>query len=81
MLAGAGVLSGCSPVGAPTIPFFGAYFPSWLACALAGILGAVLVRVAFVRLGVDDVLPARLPIYVSIAAGLGFLVSLVSFGR
>ncbi|MFG1431907.1 YtcA family lipoprotein [Xanthobacter sp. V2C-8] len=79
--AAAGLLAGCAPLGAPTISFFGAYFPSWLACTLAGILGAVVVRVAFIRMGVDDVLPFRLPVYASIAAGLGFLVSLLSFGR
>jgi len=60
---------------------FGAYFPSWLACALAGILGAVVVRVIFVRVGIDDILPVRLPVYVAIAAGIGFLVSLSTFGR
>lgn len=74
-------LGGCVPAGAPSIPFFGAYFPSWLLCAFLGILGAILVRVVFVRLGIDDVLPARLPVYVCVAAGIGFLVSVVSFGR
>ncbi len=81
LFGAAGFLAGCAPAGAPSLPFFGAYFPSWLACALAGILGAVLVRLVFVRIGVDDALPFRLPIYVSIAAGLGFLVSLLGFGR
>lgn len=74
-------LTGCSSAGAPSLYFFGAYFPSWLACALAGIVGAVLVRLVFVRLGIDDSLPMRLPVYVCVAAALGFLVSLLSFGR
>lgn len=69
------------PAGAPAIPFFGAYFPSWLLCTFLGILGAVAVRLVFVRLGIDDALPARLPIYVCVAAGIGFLVSILSFGR
>lgn len=73
--------SGCAPLGAPSLLFFGAYFPSWLACALVGILGAVVVRVVFVKMGVDDVLPARLLTYTCIAAGIGFLASLLSFGR
>lgn len=80
-LVAAGLLSGCAPAGAPAIPLFGAYFPSWLLCALVGILGAVAVRLVFIRLGIDDALPARLPIYVCIAAGIGFLVSIISFGR
>lgn len=73
--------AGCTEVGAPAIPLFGAYFPSWLACALAGIFGAVLVRVVFIRAGIDDVLPIRLPVYVAVAAALGFLVSILAFGR
>ncbi|MCX5477990.1 YtcA family lipoprotein [Kaistia geumhonensis] len=76
------LLSGCTvSAGAPSIALFGAYFPSWLACALAGILGAVLVRLIFIPLGVDDMLPVRLPVYVAIAAAIGFLVSLLGFGR
>ncbi|MFG1280592.1 YtcA family lipoprotein [Xanthobacter autotrophicus] len=80
-LFSASLLAGCVPAGAPAIPFFGAYFPSWLLCALVGILGAVIVRLVFIRLGIDDALPARLPVYVCLAAGIGFLLSLVSFGR
>lgn len=68
-------------MGAPALPFFGAYFPSWLLCAVLGILGAVCVRLAFIRLGIDDALPARLPVYVCVAAAIGFLVSILSFGR
>ena len=59
----------------------GSALPSWLACALAGILGAVLVRLVFIPLGLDDMLPVRLPVYVAIAAAIGFLVSLLGFGR
>ncbi|TCT05701.1 YtcA family lipoprotein [Aquabacter spiritensis] len=81
ILAGAGLLGGCDEGGAPAIPFFGAYFPSWLLCALVGIFGAVVVRIIFIRLGIDDVLPARLPVYVCVAAGIGFLAALSAFGR
>lgn len=74
-------LAGCDAAGAPSLSFFGAYFPSWLACAFIGILGAVLVRVVLIRLAVDDALPTRLVIYGCIAAAIGFLVSLLGFGR
>lgn len=60
---------------------FGAYFPSWLLCAVIGVLGAVLVRLVFVRAGIDDALPVRLPVYVCVAAGIGFAVALLGFGR
>ncbi|MDQ0345652.1 YtcA family lipoprotein [Ancylobacter vacuolatus] len=74
-------LAGCMPAGAPAIPLFGAYFPSWLLCALIGILGAVLVRLFFIRAGIDDALPLRLPVYVCIAAAIGFAAALLGFGR
>ena len=45
------------------------------------VLGAVLVRLVFIPLGLDDMLPVRLPVYVAIAAAIGFLVSLLGFGR
>lgn len=78
---GALPLAGCMRGDAPAIPLFGAYFPSWLLSALAGILGAVLVRLLFIRIGIDDALPVRLPVYVCIAAAIGFAVSLLGFGR
>jgi len=81
LLVATALLAGCSPVGAPTIPMFGAYFPSWLACAFIGILGAVVMRLLFIRTGIDDALPCRLPIYVCLAASIGFLASILSFGR
>jgi hypothetical protein len=75
------VLAGCSEARAPSIPLFGAYFPAWLACATAGILGAVLVRVVFVLVGIDDRLPVRLLVYVSLAAAIAFATSLAFFGH
>jgi len=80
-IATGGLAAGCVPAGAPAIPLFGAYFPSWLACAGIGILGAVLVRLVFIATGIDDALPIRLPVYVAVAAAIGFLVALMAFGR
>lgn len=74
-------LGGCVAQTGPSLAFFGAYFPSWLACALAGIVGAVLLRAVFIAVGIDDALPLRLLVYVSIAATLGFVASIAGFGR
>lgn len=75
------VASGCAEVRAPSIPLFGAYFPAWLACVTIGILGAVLLRVVFVLVGIDDRLPLRLLVYVCLAAAIAFATSLAFFGR
>jgi len=74
-------LSGCVTTQAPSIPLFGAYFPAWLACATVGILGAVVIRVLFVFIGLDDRLPLRLFVYLCLAAGIAFATSLAFFGR
>lgn len=63
------------------IPFLGAFFPSWLLSAFAGIAAALVARVVFVLIGLDDVLPVRLLVYVGIATCVGFLVSMLVFGR
>lgn len=68
-------------MGAPSLPLFGAYFPAWLACAVAGILGAVVIRVIFIPIGIDDVLPWRLLVYVCLALAIAFAVSRFVFGR
>lgn len=77
-----GLLAGCTETAsAPAVPFLGAFFPSWLLSALIGIVIAIVVRVAFVRIGLDDVLPVRLLVYMSVAVLAGFLVSAFLFGR
>ncbi|WP_454915937.1 YtcA family lipoprotein [Xanthobacter sediminis] len=65
----------------PSLPLFGAYFPSWLICAAAGVIGAVVMRGVFIRLGIDEVLPWRLLVYACLAALIGFVVALTVYGR
>lgn len=77
----AAMLAGCTGPRVPAFAAVGAFFPAWLACALLGVLGAVLVRVVFIRLGVDDALPLRLFVYVALALGIAFALSLFVFGR
>ncbi|MCO5077518.1 MAG: hypothetical protein M9937_17775 [Chelatococcus sp.] len=48
---------------------------------MAGILGAVILRVVFVQIGVDDVLPWRLLVYVCLALAIAFAFSRFVFGR
>lgn len=75
------VLAGCSLQSSPALPLFGAYFPSWLVCLALGVVGAILVRGVFIRLGLDDMLPWRLFVYASLAAAIGFLAALTLYGR
>ena len=73
----AGAATGCAPVpAAPTFVVFGSFFPAWIVCALAGLVAALVMRVVFVRIGLDEHLPVRLLVYVGLtllwAIGLWF---------
>ncbi|MFV9474446.1 YtcA family lipoprotein [Advenella sp. RU8] len=71
------MLAGCT--NAPSVYAFGSYFPSWLLCAAIGIIGAVLVRVLFIFLQLDDALPFRLLVYISVALIIAIATSLAFF--
>ncbi|CND15534.1 similar to: Y. pestis YPO0620 putative exported protein [Yersinia frederiksenii] len=74
-------LSGCTRSEAPSFALLGSYFPSWLACAFIGVIAAVVARVLFIRVGIDEVLPWRLLIYVCLALAVAFICSLLLFAR
>lgn len=62
---------GCSP----TLGVGGAYFPAWLVCMVTGLIGAMLVRAFFIRIGLDARLRPRALAYPSVA----LLLTLVTF--
>lgn len=72
-------LGGCTTANAPSIYMFGSYFPSWLFSAVVGIVGAIVVHELFSRLGLNDVLPFRLLVYVCVALIIGIGTSLLFF--
>lgn len=72
-------LSGCGSRSAPYIPIFDSYFPAWIGCAIVGIIGSALCRLLLIRLGIDDVLPFRAFVYLSLALALMFISSLLFF--
>ncbi|MDQ0512395.1 YtcA family lipoprotein [Ancylobacter amanitiformis] len=74
-------VSGCSAPLSPSLPLFGAYFPFWLICLTAGVIGAVVLRALFIRIDLDDLLPWRLLVYVCLAAAIGFALALTLYGR
>lgn len=75
------MLSGCVAQQAPVFTLLDSYFPSWIACALLGIIAAVITRVIFIRLGIDDALPVRLLVYTCLALAVAFISSLLIFAR
>lgn len=74
-------LAGCGGPASPSLPLFGAYFPSWLICGAIGVLGALAGRVLFIRLGVDEGLPLRSLVYICLALLVAFVAALLIYGR
>ncbi|HEY1926552.1 MAG TPA: YtcA family lipoprotein [Caulobacteraceae bacterium] len=61
-------MSGCASPGAPSLILFGAYFPGWILCGVAGIAAAIVARIVMVMSGLSNALPLQL--FVCIAVGL-----------
>jgi hypothetical protein len=57
----------------PQINVVGSFFPSWMLCAVIGVLTALAARWLFIRAGLDPYLGPRRVVYSS----LGILVTLV----
>jgi len=74
-------LQGCDFTASPSLPFYGAYFPFWLVCAAIGVLGSVLVRMLLIRLGIDEGIPFRTLVYISLACLIAFSLAASAFGR
>lgn len=73
-------VTGCSSIGAPSFPLVGAYFPDWLICVFFGGVGAAVLRVVFITLGVDAKLRFHLVTYLSLGSLIGLLGWLLLFG-
>lgn len=78
-----GLISAAAPAGAaaPAVGMFGSFFPSWLICLFAGIVGTVVLRAVFIVIGLDDILRWRVPVYMAMALALTYLLSFYIFGR
>jgi hypothetical protein len=69
--------AGCSR--APTFNILGSFFPSWMLCGLVGILLAVVVRLFFVRIKLEEQLTPLIVVYPCLAAFFTFTLWLLFF--
>ncbi|WP_285537171.1 YtcA family lipoprotein [Brucella sp. NBRC 12950] len=65
----------------PSVSLFGAYFPSWMLCLLISIIITLLLRMLFIRLGIDDIFPFRLTAYTAIVIAIACGFALFVYGR
>lgn len=72
-------LTGCVQVGAPAFTLLGSFIPYWMVCAAIGLVIAIIVRVIFIKTGIDDVLPLRLLVYLCLMLTVSFISALLFF--
>ncbi len=72
-------LAGCSA--APSQNILGSYFPSWMICALIGIVVTIVIRQIFAITGIDRTLPVPLLVYLAIATAAAFATWLIWLDR
>jgi YtcA family len=68
-------LCGCS--GSPSRSILGSYFPSWMICALGGLVAALAARVVLKATGLLAQLPVPLVVLLSIGCATTFALWLV----
>lgn len=73
--AGFCAMMGCS--GAPSRSILGAYFPSWMVCALIGIAAALVARAILKSTGVLAELPAPVVVLFAVAVATTFAIWLI----
>ncbi len=71
-------LGGCSA--APSQSILGSFFPTWIFCALLGLVAAVIARRVLVWAGIADSVPAPLLIYLALSIAFAFLFWLIWLG-
>lgn len=66
---------------APSQNLLGSYFPSWMICALIGLLGTIVCRMVLIKAGIDAAIPGKLFVYVAFVLSSTFVVWLSWFGN
>ena len=69
--------AGCSR--APTFNILGSFFPSWILCGIIGIVLAVILRLYFVRIKLEEQLTPLIVVYPCLAAFFTFIIWLLFF--
>lgn len=65
---------------APSFTVAGSYFPAWIVFAFAAVLLTVLIRLVFIRVGIDDAMRFKVFVYAALALGLCFAALWLFFG-
>ena len=64
----------------PSRNILGSYFPTWMVCALLGIVFVMVVRLVLVKTGIDAVVPAPVVVYLCMWTAATLAIWLVWLG-
>jgi hypothetical protein len=64
----------------PSINLFGTFFPSWMLCAIAGVVVAVVAHKVIAAVGLRSEVKPPVLVYSSLALAGAFLIWLVRYG-
>jgi hypothetical protein len=70
MSMSAGVVFASERIGAQSQDVLGAYFPSWMFCALAALALTAVIRWILVKVGVEHSLPVPVVVYLALTVAL-----------
>jgi hypothetical protein len=79
LISSLATLSACNT--SPVQSIVGSYFPAWMLCAIFGIILTVIIYMIFVKINIDEFIPAKLLIYLGLAISLTFILWLLLFGN
>lgn len=65
----------------PSFYWGGAFFPSWMLCLAAALIIVLVVRLIFIRIGLEDMLTFRLLTYTAMVVAFAYAFALIIYGR
>ncbi|GGA02405.1 hypothetical protein GCM10011408_24770 [Dyella caseinilytica] len=71
-------MTACSA--SPSRNILGSYFPTWMVCALLGIIFVIVIRAVLLKTGIDAALPAPVVVYLCMWTAATLAVWLVWLG-
>lgn len=71
-------MTACSA--SPSRNILGSYFPTWMVCALLGIVFVIAIRAVLLKTGIDAVLPAPVVVYLCMWTAATLAIWLVWLG-
>lgn len=79
LLSVAFLLTSCHS--SPSQNILGSYFPSWMLCALIGIVLTIMLQIVLIKTGIDEFISAKLLVYLSFTVSFTFFIWLIWFGN